>query len=274
MIKRVQSIDPSRTALLRAHFKRELLKRVKTIKLELRKLLLERDILGFKQSITFNNDWLDTKVKQVQSLLSWVRQKFKEALLGSEDKSLWERIVSEAFKRGIARSYDDSSKVMKGVSKEADIYQEGKREEFIRSTFASKAEQEKLKLLSQRVYTDIEGVNEATSVNLARSLSNGLAKGKTINQIANDLSKDITDISEARLTLIAQTEIVRAHAEGQLSALEKMGADEVGILAEWTVGKGNVCRRCESYAGRKFTLEAASGMIPLHPRCKCIWRII
>jgi hypothetical protein len=72
--------------------------------------------------------------------------------------------------------------------------------------------------------------------------------------------------------MIARTEIINAHAEGQLDSFDMLGVEEVGVVAEWaTAGDDRVCEECASIEGELFTVDEARGMIPLHPNCRCAW---
>jgi hypothetical protein len=66
--------------------------------------------------------------------------------------------------------------------------------------------------------------------------------------------------------------IVAAHADGMLDAFEDLGVEKVGVRAEWvTAGDNRVCPLCLDHEGQTFTIDAARGLIPLHPRCRCTW---
>lgn len=65
---------------------------------------------------------------------------------------------------------------------------------------------------------------------------------------------------------------VRAQAEGQLNALEKLGIDKVGVRVEFkTAGDGKVCPECNKLSGRVFKVKDSHGIIPVHPNCRCGW---
>jgi hypothetical protein len=66
--------------------------------------------------------------------------------------------------------------------------------------------------------------------------------------------------------MLARTEIVNAHAVGQLNAFRMLGLEELGVMAEWsTGGDDRVCPDCGALEGEIFTVDEAEGMIPLHP---------
>src|SRR5260370_20917457 len=89
------------------------------------------------------------------------------------------------------------------------------------------------------------------------------------------------DVSRARAELVARTEIMRAHAEGQLTALEQLGVEDVGVAVEWkTSGRYDVdkygrpispCELCIPMEGIILKIDEARNMLPRHPGCLCCW---
>jgi len=65
---------------------------------------------------------------------------------------------------------------------------------------------------------------------------------------------------------------MRCHSEGQLDAMEDMGATELGVAVEWsTAGDDRVCELCEPLHGIVLTPEEARGLLPRHDGCRCCW---
>lgn len=72
---------------------------------------------------------------------------------------------------------------------------------------------------------------------------------------------------------------IRAHAEGQLSAMNKLGVEGVYAAVEWSTSKLGVtnlgnpspCKVCAPMANVVFSLEEAEGLIPRHANCMCSW---
>jgi SPP1 gp7 family putative phage head morphogenesis protein len=88
------------------------------------------------------------------------------------------------------------------------------------------------------------------------------------NMVGPDSPLQKIGINRARM--IARTEIIRAHAEGQLDALEKLGVDKVGVMVEWsTAGDDRVCSLCMSLEGVVLKIKEARGLIPRHISCRC-----
>jgi SPP1 gp7 family putative phage head morphogenesis protein len=67
--------------------------------------------------------------------------------------------------------------------------------------------------------------------------------------------------------LVARTESIRWANEGKLAGYRQIGVVKYVIF--WTAMDENVCSVCDSLHGRKFTVDEASGLIPIHPRCRC-----
>jgi len=63
---------------------------------------------------------------------------------------------------------------------------------------------------------------------------------------------------------------IRAHAEGQLDALEQMGVEKVGVMVEFSsTPDGRRCARCAALEGIVLKVKEAHGLIPVHPQCRC-----
>jgi SPP1 gp7 family putative phage head morphogenesis protein len=86
------------------------------------------------------------------------------------------------------------------------------------------------------------------------------------------MSKGIAGLARTRANMIARTETIYAHAEGQLDSFEELNIREVGVMAEWlTAGDEDVCLECEALEGTVMTIEEARGLLPRHPNCRCAW---
>jgi len=220
-----------------------------------------------------------TRPEQVQAFLQWLTEQINaDILLGARatEQAYWERYVQEGYEKGAGRAFDDARVAKRAVAEgqrsgsEQLAYYQGTREEFLRSSFGRPESVEKVKLLAGRVFTDLKGVTDAMSSSMARVLTDGLVQGQNPKTIAKTLADEVEGIGKYRARLIARTEIIRAHAEGQLDALEAMGMDEVGVQVEWSSSPDSRrCRACEKMEGKVYTIEEAHGLIPLHPQCRC-----
>jgi len=212
-----------------------------------------------------------TKPEQIAVFMTWLKGKMGE-LIASEKDPYWEKYVADAYDKGAGRAFDDVYKqrrALAGANKKLDFYQ-GSKEEFLQRAFGQPESVDKVKLMAGRVFTELKGVTEAMATQMNRVLTDGLAQGQNPFEIARELNKTVEGLGKNRSLLIARTECVRAHAEGQLDALEKLGVDQVGVMVEWsTAGDLRVCPKCRDLDGKIFSIKEAHGQIPRHPNCRC-----
>jgi len=110
------------------------------------------------------------------------------------------------------------------------------------------------------------------SQQIGRILADGIATGRSPRTLATDLAKGITGITKKRALVMARTEIIAAHAEGQLDAFEEMRIQDIAVMAEWsTAGDDRVCEECATLDAVVMTVEEARGLLPRHPNCRCAW---
>lgn len=228
---------------------------------------IQEQLLASGQAANFaaNTQWAhepdDGKVKRFRS---WLRDKMDSTLAGDR---LIEEYISKGYRKGKGRGFDDASAQRKAAGLEGLSRQEYLRQqEFLRPTV------QKVKLLAGRAYNDLEGINSRMSTVMGRILADGLMRGRKASQIATDLANEL-DLTKSRAEGIVHTEIVRAHAEGQLDALEDAGVEQVEASVEWdTADDGKVCPMCKPLEGVVLRVEEARGMLPRHPRCRCAWK--
>lgn len=137
--------------------------------------------------------------------------------------------------------------------------------------YAGRFISERVRLLSLRLESELKSVTTEMSQRIARQLLDGLDRGYKPSTIARSIVNTVDGIGKQRAILIAQTETVRAHAEGQLDAMEELGVQQIKAAVEWDVGNAP-CELCAPMDGVVLSPQEARGMIPRHPRCKCSWK--
>lgn len=263
-------IDPTRTVTLRRQFVKALKQRFARVRAEVYQLVAKEDAFGLapREPLQLNQRWrFQTNAEKLKQFREWLRQKFQSEVVG-DNNDLWQKYVEQGFKRGAGRAFDDATRG-RLKTEPLDFYR-GSREQFLRSSFAAPVAVEKVEELASRVFTDLGGITEQTSVQMARTLADGLTEGKSPREVAQDLVEDIDNIGINRATTMARTEIVRAHAEGQLKAFKALGVERLGVMVEWLVTDDDrLCAECEAMGGTVMSLAEASGLIPMHPNCRC-----
>jgi len=203
-------------------------------------------------SLVVNTRWMfHDPTDKVKAFQAWLKRQTFSLISNETEEERWKRYIQEGFAKGAGRAFDDVR--MSKLGKEhpelftaeaqqsvSDFYR-GTREEFLRSSFAQPESIEKVRLLADRTFDELKNVTEDMSNKCSRALTDGLVQGKHPLEIAGDLEDEV-GFSEVRAEAVARTEIIRAHAEGQLDAMEDLGVQEVGVAVEWsTAGDDHVC---------------------------------
>ena len=267
----VLRVDPTRSVMLRRRFAVELRRRFARLKLKVVNLVLGEDAFGLKPRPTLlvNERWAyHSDNDKVRAFRDWLRTQIDQDI---SDEALWHRYVQEGFAKGAARAFDDVRP--KPFIHERALFHDGEKREFLRTSLGRPVAVEKVKLLVSRGFDDLDDVTGTMANRMVRHLADGLVQGKGPREIAREMAGDIDGIGYRRAETIARTEIIRAHAEGQIQALEDLGVEELGVQVEWAtsglgetaLGNPSPCELCAPMEGRVFTLEEARGLIPFHP---------
>jgi SPP1 gp7 family putative phage head morphogenesis protein len=255
----------------------DLNKRLLILKGRILKLIVEEDAFGLKRinkvDQVVNTRWrFQSDPDKRRLFISWLQEQQDDLGLTSlqEPEDVWlEKYIQKGFEKGSGRAFDDTKKP--ALASNLDFY-EGTRSQFLQSSFRRPEAINKVKLLAGRTFDDLRGVSQAMSTQISRELVDGLIAGNNPREIAKSINKTVDKIGKNRANTIARTEVIRAHAEGQLDALEQLGVETVGVAVEWsTAGDDRVCPLCSPLEGIVMTLKEAKGTIPRHPNCRCAY---
>lgn len=305
-------VDPTRLATVRRAFSTEVLRALSDIRSAILKLVVEEDAFGLRRTpFSFNERFaFETSAGKVKRFRQWVREQTDLKLTGRGADELWSKYIEQGYKKGFARSYDDSNKKVKskafadshptrltGVNPQASILPRGglgvpvkghflggvlsgptpfhfyqaSKEQYLARAFSKQATTEKVKLLAGRTFSEMDGLSSKAATKMSRALADGLVRGSTPEEIGDALVCEI-DLAKSQAMTIVRTELTRAHAEGQLDALESLGHENVIVAVEWsTAHDSKVCELCEPLGGIVLKLSEARGMLPRHPNCRCAW---
>lgn len=273
-------VDPTLTYTLRRAFSARVKNAFGRLKSAVFQAIEREDSLGLlldtlSKAPVRNANWrFMSSPQKVEAFRRWLRQQLTSLVAGKSQEELWRAYVEQGFRKGAGRAFDDAKVAERAISyggKEKLDFYNGTREDFLKSAFGRPVAVEKVKLLTGRAFDELNGVTEQMATRMTRVLADGLVQGKGPRDVARDLSNEI-DIGRDRAEVIARTEIIRAHAEGQLEALDQLGVEEVGVAVEWaTAGDDKVCELCEPLEGVVMKLDEARGMLPRHPNCRCAW---
>lgn len=270
MTKKSLKADPTRTTLLRKRFMTEATRRIRVVQRAVRDLILLEDELGIKQVRNVRKWRAETLPDKVAKFEEWLQGQVERKIQRRDKRGRWvEGFITDAYVRGAKRGYND-------VRRRTDGFLSGdKREaaerEFLRSTIlGDEIKRNRLKALQARTFRDIKGVTDKMVQQMTDELTEGLMRGDSATKLARELTRRIPDMTINQAHRIARTEVVRAHAEGVLDALEGMGVTKITVAVEWdTADDAKVCPLCKPLDGLVLPLAKARGMFPRHPNCRC-----
>ena len=265
----ITKIDPSRTKTIRAFYQRDLKRRIRSLKQSVVSLVAVENAFGLGRA--FNTRFAhESEARKVFLFQEWfsneIGEKILPGTLDTIDDAYWTAYVQQAYEKGQGRAFDAVRK--KGLQ-DVKVFG-GAKGEFLRTSLSGPVSIERVKALAARNFTELKGFTEAMSQQTSRHLVEGLAQGLGPREVARRMTKEIDSLTKRRALTIARTETVRAHAEGQLDAMENLGVDKIRVAVEWsTAGDDRVCPLCQPLEGVVLSLKEARGILPRHANCRC-----
>lgn len=273
-------LDPTRTITLRGQHVAEMTRRFKIIRRAVQHIIDTLDVLGLKETppVTFNVSFPEkqawrfrTDAEKVDGFNTWFSEQVDAEILTVDAMGdPWtSKRVGSAYKQGSMRAYTDTHK--EALADTPQFYA-GSREQFLLSSFNHPERVSKLKFLYTRSFTELKGITAVMGQQVGRHLADGIVHGLHPSVIARNMSKSIDKITRTRANVMARTEIIAAHAEGQLDSFDELSVKELQVMAEWsTAGDDRVCDLCMPLEGTVMTVDEARGLLPRHPNCRCAW---
>lgn len=271
-------LDPSRTTTLRNQYVADFRSRFNWLASQIEKVLVEDDWFGLeeydpiKQLLSLNQRWkFMTDADKVDSFNLWLKEKIELGILELEDgvdpKRPWmSKYINKSYEKGLRRAYEQVNAL--GEIDGSDFYK-GSKSYFLDLALKDAENIGKLRTLATRNFTKLKGYTAEMQGELNRILVEGLAQGQNPREIARKIKKRL-GVSLSDAERLARSEVIHAHAEGQLDSFERLGVKEIGVMAEWlTADDDNVCEMCDSMVGVVLTIKEARGLLPRHPNCRC-----
>lgn len=206
---------------------------------------------------------------------SWLKTQVDAGLLsvdgGIKGRPWTAKWVESAYRKGMLRAYMDVHKREKRTKLP---FYGGAKAQFLKDAFLQPVPMATLEMLFLRSFEAMRGISMDMSIKMGRILADGYINGYGPKKIARLMTKEISNLTRKRAMLIVRTEVIHAHAEGQLDGFQLMGIETVTAEPEVTIstaGDALVCSKCHALEGKKFTIKKARGVVPVHPRCRCAW---
>lgn len=229
----------------------------------------EAEVMMFK-AMAKNEEWGDVletikflpNSKKAEKFEAWLKTQINSKVMVKVQDSFWmDDYTKKAYQKGVDKAYTAVRRSFRN-KEEA----EAARREF--NSVFNNSSKEKLKLVQARTLTDLKGITSAMSSKISAVIIDGLSKGMSADDIGKAINDRVSKIGLSRAKTLARTEIVRAHAEGSLDAMESLGVKNVGVNVEWATAK-KPCPTCAKLAGVVMTIQQARGLFPRHPNCLC-----
>jgi SPP1 gp7 family putative phage head morphogenesis protein len=292
--------DPTHTTVLRNAFVRNMKKRFN----ELIKVVIEgvdkQDCFALKEKEGITVQQMSAPGNEafrfmrdpakIDAFMQWLERQVDKGILeiatfpqlGQAIEQAWTNMyIADSYKRGIQRARYEL--IRAGYTNIADLEQSGG----IDAIFSAPYHMDRVGLIYTRAYSGLKGITAAMENQISQVLAQGMLDGDGPALLARKLiaviegrdmgTLGITDTlgrfipAATRASMLARTEIIRAHHLATIQEYRNWGVEGVFVMAEWmTAGDDRVCDKCNSLQGKIFTLDEIEGMIPLHPNCRCI----
>jgi len=227
--------------------------------------------------------------EKIEAFINWLQEQIDRGILqlgyaqqtGSSIESLWMNMyILDAYKRGLMRARSELIQAGFAIPSITDTGG-------ILASMNLPFHMDRVGVLYTRTFTDLKGITAAMDSQISRILAEGMINGdgpallaRKIVAVINGTGVDklgITDTlgrfipGERRATMLARTEIIRAHHLAMIQEYRNWGLEGVKVKGEWnTAGDDRVCEKCASMDGKVFTLDEIEWMIPAHVCCRCL----
>lgn len=271
--------DPSQTTMLRKAFMKNLDQRFRWLKEQIRIAVIERDVFGLRGPSTLRFNAPDyqafnfpTDSMKLTAFMDWLEEMEYEGVL-QVDQSTGEVLIDTSWKQHLRQAY--AKGVLRGYSemRKKKLLPEGMKGPEVAALglyLAAPIHVRALESIFTRAYYELKGITEAMNQQISRTLAQGLAEGKGMEEIAAMVVNRVDAIGVSRARTLARTEVIRAHHSAMIQTFKEARIENVYIMVEWTTAGWGVCPDCAFLEGRLFTLEEVEFLIPLHPNCRCV----
>ncbi len=291
-----KNFDPTHTTVLRNMYSMDMKRRFGELISAIKKGVAINDCFGLKNISTYqitipNSGEFNFPRSQdkITAFMEWLQRQVDSGILtvremhqiGSAIEGIWQNFyLYESYKRGILRARME----MSGIGMHIPSIDESGG---INAVMSLPFHIDRLGLIFTRAYSELKGITDSMDMIISRILAQGIADGDgpvllakklvaAINGeglgdlgLTDSLGRYISPINRA--TILARTEIIRAHHLATIQEYRNWGVLNIKVKAEWkTAGDSRVCESCKSLEGKVYTLDEIEGMIPRHPQCRCI----
>ena len=281
-------MDPTHTKTLRKEYSAAAYKRFRKLKGDIRRAVVDLDVLGLGidtealsleelVGLAYRTDNAEmpstakfkfaTDAQKANAFNGWLGRAIQQDIL---EKPGGERWTDDFVRRSNASGMKQANRFLRQTPG-YEVPPMSDRE--FGNMFNMPIHKNTLERLYTRNWTALNKITNEMSGEMSRVLTEGLAKGLNPRKMAKQLNDRVDKIGITRARTMARTEVIYAHNEAMLDSYKRAGLQKVSAKVEWlTARDGNVCSLClGQVGGNPYKLEAARGLIPFHPNCRCTW---
>lgn len=292
--------DPTKTLILRSEFVTQFKVRFMSIARACRMSIVNNDCFGLRDiqtsfaaqerpPDTWKNDIstipprkfaFKTNTEKIKGFMDWLQEMEQAAIfqivrtntIGVGISHLWTDIyLARAYKKGMiwgGVQIKKNKALMDDLGLDRDNIDTSSA--FIHQAFNTSIHADRIGVIFTRTFSDLKGITAKMDAQISRILAEGLSLGHNPIKIAREIAKKVKTIGIHRATVLARTEVIRAHHVASIQTYRSYGVAGVVVHAEWlTAGDSRVCSLCSPLEGKIYTLDAIEPLIPLHPQCRC-----
>lgn len=287
--------DPTRSLMLRRAYSAQMTKRFRALKGVIRESLITNDALGLKteqqqQAVPKGKDAEAIKgafnpiparrfdfarsSDKIEGFMDWMNEQQRKGILevtqgrqvGRAMEDHWQNMyIRSSYQKGILRARQEMRNAGYDVPNVDDM------EGGINGVFNQPFHADRVGAAYTRAFTELKGITEAMDQQISRALAEGLTRGDGPEAIARAINDRVDKVGLTRARTLARTETIRAHHAANIQEYRNFGVEGVRVQAEWaTAGDSRVCSLCAPLEGQEYDLKTIEGMIPRHPRCRCM----
>lgn len=130
------------------------------------------------------------------------------------------------------------------------------------------ANQASLIWLRTRIGWAAEQVGEETANLLSYTLAEGYANGESVPELSKRVKTVFKFSTDYRVEKITRTETIQASAQGAIFGYEEAGVERLEFYA---AVDERICADCMALHGEQFPVKESTGIITVHPQCRCTW---
>ena len=275
--KRKRVVDPTKTTTLRKRLVSKIRGRANKLKASIRRYIVQQDAL----LLTDNRLKIfaeiiqpgDSPTVKVQKFREWMEEQIQTDFIKLDETGSLVEVVNSDINDAFLKGTEMGKASVQGITGDISdtLTRSTRTSGSLSSAFGpAPIAREELELVFNTTRDNLINLADDMASKAAGAVSRGLISGQSPVQIAQAIVKEI-DIQTNRAVVTARTEIIRAHHIGNVGEMKAAGLEDVTVLAEWSTAKdGRVCQNCVRLEGRIFTIDEISGLIPLHPQCRCV----